>query len=48
MRCTNGSSLYADYVPNEDADVSAELERQLRKRGIRVLTGTRVDGVEEP
>ena len=34
-------------LPNEDADVSAELERQLRKRGIRVLTGTRVDGVEE-
>lgn len=34
-------------LPNEDAEVSAELEKQLRKRGIRVLTGTRVDGVEE-
>lgn len=34
-------------LPNEDAAVSAELAKQLTRRGIRVLTGTRVEGVEE-
>jgi dihydrolipoamide dehydrogenase len=34
-------------LPIEDEEVSAELERSYRKRGIRVLTGTRLDSVEK-
>ncbi|WP_213451704.1 dihydrolipoyl dehydrogenase [Rhizomonospora bruguierae] len=34
-------------VPLEDADVSAELARRYRRLGIDVLTGTRVEGIEE-
>ena len=34
-------------LPVEDADVSKELERAFRKRGIKVLTGTKVSAVEE-
>ncbi|AZQ38783.1 dihydrolipoyl dehydrogenase [Streptomyces cyaneochromogenes] len=34
-------------VPLEDADVSAELARQYRKLGIRVLTSTRVEGIDD-
>jgi dihydrolipoamide dehydrogenase len=34
-------------VPLEDAEVSAELEKQYTRMGVKVMTGTRVDGVEE-
>jgi len=34
-------------VPLEDEEVSAELERQYRKRGIKVLTKTRVDSIDD-
>jgi dihydrolipoamide dehydrogenase len=33
-------------VPLEDEEVSAELERAFRKRGIRLLTGHRVEAIE--
>ena len=37
---------YADRaLPNEDADVSKELARQYRRRGIPIQTNTRVDSV---
>ncbi|CAM3134474.1 dihydrolipoyl dehydrogenase [Mycobacterium intermedium] len=37
---------FADRIlPNEDADVSRELERQYRRRGIAIHTSTRVDKV---
>ena len=37
---------YADRVlPNEDADVSKEITRQYRRRGIRIHTDVRVDAV---
>lgn len=32
-------------LPNEDADVSAELQRQYKKYGIDILTSTRVDSI---
>ncbi|NJL94144.1 MAG: dihydrolipoyl dehydrogenase [Anaerolineae bacterium] len=39
---------YLDRVlPLEDPEVSAEMEKQYTRMGVRVLTGTRVDGVEE-
>ncbi len=34
-------------LPIEDAEVSAELERHLRKRGIEVLAGTKMSSVEK-
>lgn len=34
-------------VPTEDADVSAELAKAYRKLGIKVLTGTKVESVED-
>ncbi|HLA42712.1 MAG TPA: FAD-dependent oxidoreductase, partial [Aggregatilineales bacterium] len=34
-------------VPLEDPEVSAELEKQFTRSGIKIRTGTRVDGVEE-
>ena len=34
-------------VPLEDPEVSAELEKQYTRMGVKVMTGTRVDGVEE-
>jgi dihydrolipoamide dehydrogenase len=34
-------------LPIEDAEVSAELEKQLRKRGIEVLAGTKMTSVEK-
>jgi len=34
-------------APLEDEEVSAELEKQFKKMGIKVLTATRVDGMEE-
>ncbi len=37
-----------EYMPPlEDEEVSAELEKQFKKMGIKVLTATRVDGMEE-
>lgn len=34
-------------VPLEDEEVSAELNRQYRRNGIKMLTGTRVDSIED-
>ncbi|MDQ7991637.1 MAG: dihydrolipoyl dehydrogenase [Propionicimonas sp.] len=34
-------------VPNEDAEVSAELTKAYKKMGIEVLTGTKVEKIEE-
>jgi len=34
-------------VPMEDEEVSAELNRQYRKSGIKIMTGTRVDAILE-
>ncbi|WP_413317235.1 dihydrolipoyl dehydrogenase [Agrococcus sp. 1P02AA] len=34
-------------LPNEDDEVSAALQKQLRGRGIRVLTGARVTSIDE-
>jgi dihydrolipoamide dehydrogenase len=34
-------------VPTEDADVSKELARQYKKLGVKVLTSTRVDSIED-
>ncbi|MBN9103831.1 MAG: dihydrolipoyl dehydrogenase [Propionibacteriaceae bacterium] len=34
-------------VPNEDADVSAELAKAYRKLGVKVMTATKVDAIEE-
>src|SRR5207237_4087913 len=34
-------------VPIEDADVSKELERSFKKRGIKVMTGTKLDKLEK-
>jgi dihydrolipoamide dehydrogenase len=33
-------------LPIEDADVSAELERNLKKRGLKVMAGTQMTGIE--
>jgi dihydrolipoamide dehydrogenase len=33
-------------LPIEDEEVSAELEKQLKKRGIKVMTGTKLTGVD--
>jgi dihydrolipoamide dehydrogenase len=39
---------YADRaLPNEDADVSKELTRHYRRRGIPIRTGTRVDSITD-
>ncbi len=39
---------FADrMVPNEDADVSAELAKAYKKLGIKVLTGTKVESIED-
>ena len=37
--------LMPRIVPNEDADISAELERAFRRQGIQVLTGAQVRGI---
>jgi dihydrolipoamide dehydrogenase len=34
-------------LPKEDADVSAELEKQFKRMGVKALTNTRVEQVEE-
>ncbi len=38
--------LLPRLVPNEDEEISAQLERAFKKRGINVLTGAGVTGVE--
>lgn len=39
---------YVDrMVPTEDADVSKELAKHYKKLGVKVLTGTKVEGVED-
>ncbi len=35
-------------VPTEDADVSKELLKHFKKLGVKVLLGTKVEGVEDP
>src|SRR3979490_1320060 len=34
-------------LPNEDADASKEIEQQFKKRGVRVLTGTKVESITD-
>ncbi|WP_396657892.1 dihydrolipoyl dehydrogenase [Microbacterium sp.] len=34
-------------LPNEDADVSKEITRQYKKLGVEILTGTKVESVED-
>jgi dihydrolipoamide dehydrogenase len=34
-------------LPNEDADVSKEIEKQFKKLGVKVLTGTKVEGIKD-
>ncbi|BBZ73310.1 dihydrolipoyl dehydrogenase [Mycobacterium paraseoulense] len=34
-------------LPNEDADVSKEIEKQFKKLGIKILTGTKVESITD-
>lgn len=34
-------------LPNEDADVSKEIEKQFKKLGVKILTGTKVDSIDD-
>lgn len=34
-------------LPNEDAEVSKEIERQFKKLGVKILTGTKVDSISD-
>ena len=34
-------------LPNEDADVSKEIEKQFKKLGIKILTGTKVESISD-
>ncbi|OBH15605.1 MULTISPECIES: dihydrolipoyl dehydrogenase [unclassified Mycobacterium] len=34
-------------LPNEDADVSKEIEKQFKKLGIKILTGTKVESIND-
>ncbi len=34
-------------LPNEDAEVSREIEKQFKKLGVKVLTGTRVESISD-
>jgi dihydrolipoamide dehydrogenase len=34
-------------LPNEDAEVSKEIEKQFKKLGVKVLTGTKVEGISD-
>ena len=36
-----------EIVPNEDIDVSKELEKNLKKKGVKILTESSVDKIEE-
>ncbi|NDJ86787.1 MAG: dihydrolipoyl dehydrogenase [Chloroflexi bacterium] len=39
--------LLPRMLPNEDEDVSAELEKQYKRMGVTVMTGTRVEEINE-
>jgi dihydrolipoyl dehydrogenase len=34
-------------LPNEDADVSKEIEKQFKKLGVKILTGTKVESISD-
>ena len=34
-------------LPNEDAEVSKEIEKQFKKLGVKILTGTKVEGIQD-
>ncbi|MCV7170891.1 MULTISPECIES: dihydrolipoyl dehydrogenase [Mycolicibacterium] len=34
-------------LPNEDADVSKEIEKQFKKLGVKILTGTKVESIDD-
>ena len=34
-------------LPNEDADVSKEIEKQFKKLGVKILTGTKVESITD-
>ena len=34
-------------LPNEDAEVSKEIEKQYKKLGVKVLTGTKVEPIKD-
>ncbi|KUI30498.1 dihydrolipoyl dehydrogenase [Mycobacterium sp. GA-2829] len=34
-------------LPNEDAEVSKEIEKQFKKLGIKIMTGTKVESIED-
>ncbi|WP_026356987.1 dihydrolipoyl dehydrogenase [Mycobacterium sp. 141] len=34
-------------LPNEDAEVSKEIEKQYKKLGVKILTGTKVEGIAD-
>ena len=34
-------------LPNEDAEVSKEIEKQFKKLGVKILTGTKVDSITD-
>jgi dihydrolipoamide dehydrogenase len=34
-------------LPNEDAEVSKEIEKQFKKLGVKILTGTKVDSISD-
>jgi dihydrolipoamide dehydrogenase len=34
-------------LPNEDAEVSKEIEKQFKKLGVKILTGTKVESIED-
>jgi dihydrolipoamide dehydrogenase len=35
-------------LPNEDAEVSKEIEKQFKKLGVKILTGTKVESISDP
>ena len=34
-------------LPNEDAEVSKEIEKQFKKLGVKILTGTKVESIKD-
>ena len=34
-------------LPNEDAEVSKEIEKQYKKLGVKILTGTKVESIKD-
>ena len=34
-------------LPNEDAEVSKEIEKQFKKLGVKILTGTKVESIND-